>query len=192
MRFLSFLVNVYMMLIFIRIILTWFTGMGHNGFQDILARITDPYLNWFRQRFTFLRVGVMDLSPIAALGVLTLVNRVFSTLARYGRITLGITMALLLQALWGAVAFFLGFMIIILVLYLIGQLTAHDKGGSFWRIVDSIASPVLSRINHVFFKDRIVNSMTSVILSIVCMGVLYLVLGIFISIVSGMFARLPI
>lgn len=188
---LSFFVSVYMLLIFIRIVLTWFTGIRHGGFQDILARITDPYLNWFR-RFTVLRVGFLDLSPIVALGVLSLVNRIFSTLARYGTITIGIVLAMILQALWAAVSFFLGFLIIVLILRLVAHLAKVNSYSPFWRVVETISQPVLFRINRIFFKNRIVNFGTSVILSIAGLGICYLVLGLLVSFVSRALARLPL
>ena len=178
-----------MMIIFVRIILTWFSGMDNGGFQDILARITDPYLNWFR-RFPALRMGFLDLSPIVALGVLSLVNRILGTLASYGTITIGVILAMVLQAVWGAVSFFLGFLIIILILRLIANLL-RQSGNSFWSIINGLSQPVLYRINNFFFRDRIVNFMTALVVSIATLVVVYLILNILVFIFSGMLARLP-
>ena len=193
MRALSFIVNIYMMIIFVRIILTWFTGAGsgYGGFQETLAKITDPYLNWFR-RFPILRVGFLDLSPIVALGVLSLVNGIFNTLARYGTITVGIILAMILQALWAAVSFFLGFLIIVQILRLIAHLAGQGTYNPFWRIVDAISRPVLLRTNRIFFRNRIANFGVSVIISIVSLGIMYIVLGMLVSFVSGTLARLPL
>jgi YggT family protein len=179
-----------MLIIFVRIILTWFQGMDQGGFQEVLAKITDPYLNWFR-RFPALRIGYMDLSPIVALGVLSLFNRVLGTLAAYGTISLGIILALILQAAWGAVAFFLGFLIIILILRLIAQLF-NLNGNSFWYIIESISRPVLYRINRFIFNNRIVNFTTGIIVSLAVLVAAYLVLNILVFIVSGLLVRLPI
>ena len=41
--------SLYMWAIFIRIILTWFRGLNTARAEEYLARITDPYLNWFRR-----------------------------------------------------------------------------------------------------------------------------------------------
>ena len=188
---LSFLLNIYMVIIFVRIILTWFKGISTGGLADVLAKITDPYLNWFR-RFTFLRVGMLDLSPILALGVLSVVNGIFSTIAHYGTITIGIILAMILQALWGAVSFFIGFLIIVLVLRLIGHLARQSTYHPFWRIVDTISQPVLFRINRIFFKGRILNYGTGLILSIVSLGIAYIALGLLVGFVSGMLVKLPL
>ena len=190
MNTLSFLVNIYMIIITIRIVLTWFSGFDYGRFQEILAAITDPYLNWFRR--LPLRVGYLDLSPLVALGVLTLVNRIFSTFAIYGTITLGIILALTLQILWGAVSFFLGFLIILLVLRLIAHFAKVDISSPFWSVVDTISRPVLYRVNRFLFRDRIVNFGTGIVISIVGLGISYILLGIIISIVSGTLIRLPL
>ena len=188
---LNFLISIYMVLIFFRIILTWFSWSGNSGLLDILSRITDPYLNLFR-RFTFLRMGFLDLSPIAAIGVLSLLNRIISILAIHKTITLGIILAMFLQIAWGLVSFILGFLIIVLVLRLIANLARQNMNSPFWRIVDTISQPVLYRINRVFFKGRIVNFATAVIISIVGLGICYIALRILVILVSGALARLPL
>jgi YggT family protein len=187
---LSFLVSIYMLIIFIRIILTWFSGMDQGRFPEILARITDPYLNWFR-RFPALRMGYLDLSPIVALGVLSLVNRVLNTLAAYGTISIGIILALILQAVWGAVSFFLGFLIIVLILRLIAHLLKLGAN-SFWSIIESISQPVIFRINRFIFKSRIVSFTAGVIITLAVLAAVYLILNIAVFIVTGILVRLPI
>jgi YggT family protein len=191
MGFLSSLVSLYMIIVFIRIILSWFTGIGRSGFQDILAKITDPYLNWFR-RFPFLRTGFLDFSPIVALGVLSLINSVFSTLAHYGTITIGIVLAMILQVFWGAASFVLGFLIIVLGLCLIARLARVNMYSPFWRVVDAISQPVLYRISRIFFKNRIVKFTTSVGLSIAALVILYLALKALVVFLSGILARTPL
>ena len=191
MHVLSSVVSIYMMIIFFRIILSWFSGMGHGGIQGILARITDPYLNWFR-RFPILKMGFLDLSPVVALGVLTLVNRIFTTLALYKTITLGIILALTLQVFWAAASFFLGFLIIVLVLRLVAYLARSNMYSSFWRIVETISQPVIHKINRILFKDRIVNYTTSLIVSIASLGVIYLGLRMLVFFFIGTLARMPV
>lgn len=188
---LAFLTSVYMMIITIRIILTWFGGIGQGGFQSTLAKITDPYLDWFR-RFPVLRTGFLDFSPIVALGVLSLVNRIFGTLARYGTISLGIILAMVLQAVWGAVSFFLGFLIIILLLRLAAHFFARSINSPFWRVIDSIARPVLYKISRVLFKNRIVNFINSVIVSAAALGICHVVLGILVGFLSRFLVGLPV
>ena len=188
--FLNFLINIYMMIIFVRIILTWFSWIQDSRIRDILAGITDPYLNWFR-RFTFLRIGYIDLSPIAAIAVLSLASRLLTMLAFQGRLSIGIILALVLQALWGVISLILGFLIVVLVLRLIGHLIKQSIYGTFWNIVNSISQPVIYKINRVIFKNRIVNFTTAVTISIVSLLAASLIFRILVSIVSGVLIRSP-
>lgn len=64
--------QIYLILIFVRILLTWFpTVEWMNQIQSFLSPITDPYLNIFRSFIP--PIGGLDLSPILAILVLQLV-----------------------------------------------------------------------------------------------------------------------
>lgn len=61
--------QIYLLLIFVRILLTWFpTVSWMNQVASFLSPITDPYLNIFRSLIP--PIGGLDLSPI--LGILLL------------------------------------------------------------------------------------------------------------------------
>jgi YggT family protein len=179
-----------MLIIFFRIILTWFPGFGNSGVINVLSAITDPYLNWFR-RFTFLRLGFLDLSPILALGVLALANRILGMLASYGRISIGIVLALALQAVWGAVSFIIGFLILVLILRLIAFLIRQSGDNPFWNIIDTISQPVLYRINRIFFRNRIVKHITSLLVSIIGLAIIYMALRLLFALISMALVGLP-
>jgi YggT family protein len=188
---LSTATSLYMLVIFVRILLTWFSGVSYSRPVEVLSRITDPYLDFFR-RFPVLRLGFLDLSPIAALAVLSLVNRVFATLARYGAISLGIILAMLLQAIWSAASFLLGFGTIILILRLIAFWTNRNVYTGFWRIIDTISQPLLFRINRILFGGSIVRYQTGLLVSIGILAALYILGGFGIGILSVLLVRLPI
>lgn len=64
--------NIYLLLIFVRILLTWFqTANWANQVASFLGPITDPYLNLFRSFIPPL--GGLDISPILAILLLQLV-----------------------------------------------------------------------------------------------------------------------
>ncbi|MDR2111436.1 MAG: YggT family protein [Spirochaetaceae bacterium] len=191
MNILSAITSLYMFLIFIRIMLTWFSGANYGRPYEILSGVTDPYLNWFR-RFSVLRVASMDLSPIAALAVLSVVNNIFTTLARFGRISLGIILALCLSALWSALSFILGFFILVVILRLIAYLSNRNTYGGFWRIVDILSQPVLYRIGRIIFQDRLVHYLTRIITSVAALLILRIGLGILMRLVMNLLIRLPI
>jgi YggT family protein len=190
-RFVNFFLDIYTMILFVRIILTWFSWLRESRIREVLSLITDPYLNWFR-RFTFLRIGYVDLSPIAALAVLSLARRLLTMLALQGRISIGIILALALQAAWGIVSFIIGFLIIVLILHLIGSFVRQGGPSPFWNIIESISKPVIYRINRIVFKNAIINFKAAVFLAIASLGAVYLVLMVLVSIISGMLIRLPL
>ncbi|MDR2701619.1 MAG: YggT family protein, partial [Spirochaetaceae bacterium] len=105
--------SVYMVLIFIRILLTWFTGpdFAHfgrsNSLYAFLCGICDPYINWFR-RFRFLKTSAIDFSPLVALAVLSFVHNIFLFWGQMGRISLALVLVLFLRAIWSILSWVLG------------------------------------------------------------------------------------
>jgi YggT family protein len=190
MNILGGITSLYMILIFIRIMLTWFTGASYGRAYYFLSGVTDPYLNWFR-RFSFLRVANLDLSPIAALAILSVVNNIFLTLGRYGRITLGIILSMLCSVLWSAVSFILSFFIIILVLRLIAYLANRDVYHGFWRIIDIVSQPILYRINRLLFGKRLVRYMTGILTSLGVLLILRVGLDFLVRRILDFLVRLP-
>jgi YggT family protein len=72
--------NIYLLLIFVRILLTWFTTVEWmNQLTSVLSPITDPYLNVFRSFIP--PIGGLDLSPIVAIIVLQVVAQILGSLA---------------------------------------------------------------------------------------------------------------
>jgi YggT family protein len=70
-------IDIYTTLLVIRILLTWFPMIDWMSQPfAALSQITDPYLNIFRSRIPPL--GMFDISPIVAIGVLQLLSWVFS------------------------------------------------------------------------------------------------------------------
>jgi len=187
---LNFVISIYMMIIFVRIILTWFSWLRDSQLRDVLARITDPYINFFRQ-FPFLKIGYVDLSPMAAIVVLSLVNRFLTTLAFHGRITIGITLGLVLQAVWGLVSVVLGLLIIILALRLIAHFMKISVYTPFWRVVDYISQPVIFRVTSTIVKDRILQFTTSIVVSIAALGAVFLISRFLVIFLYGVLINLP-
>jgi YggT family protein len=79
---------VYLVLIFIRIILSWIPRIPYNrwlsGFLKFVTDVTDPYLNLFRRVLPPVRLGpgALDLSPIVATFVLIIVSGIVTSLIR--------------------------------------------------------------------------------------------------------------
>jgi YggT family protein len=79
---------VYLVLIFIRIILSWIPRIPYNrflnGFLKFVTDVTDPYLNLFRRFLPPVRLGpgALDLSPIVATFVLIIVSTIVAGIIR--------------------------------------------------------------------------------------------------------------
>lgn len=82
------LVLVYLVLIFIRIIVSWFRSVPYHpvlsAFLTFVHDVTDPYLNLFRRFIPMARLGGagIDLSPIIATFVLLIVGGIVADLIR--------------------------------------------------------------------------------------------------------------
>jgi YggT family protein len=78
--YLRTLLTIYIVIIFIRILMSWFTRIPYNRFLDaflkFVSEVTDPYLNIFRRILPMVRIGpgALDLSPIVAVLVLSIVG----------------------------------------------------------------------------------------------------------------------
>jgi YggT family protein len=76
------LILVYLVLIFIRIIMSWIPRMPYNRYLaavlTFVSDVTDPYLNLFRRFIPPMRMGpaALDLSPIVATFVLLIVGSI--------------------------------------------------------------------------------------------------------------------
>ncbi len=190
MRLLGALTTIYTILVFLRILLTWFEGNDLGQPYRVISQMTDPYLNWFR-RFKSFQTEGMDFSPLIALAVLALTNNIFLTLGNYGRITVGIILSLALSSLWSAVAFILVFFIIVLAVRLIAYIVGANSVSPLWRILDVLGKPVLYRINRIIYRDRIVTFQTGLFTAILVLLGLRILGGLVIGLLSGLLTQLP-
>jgi YggT family protein len=82
------LIYVYVILIFIRILMSWLPRVPYNRVLDIFLKfvrdVTDPYLNLFRRFIPMARLGpaAIDLSPMVGTIVLLILGSVVANLIR--------------------------------------------------------------------------------------------------------------
>lgn len=65
----------YIVLLFARVIGSWFPALAHYKIMRFVAHYTDPYLNLFRRIIPPIG-GVLDLSPLLAFFALGILERV--------------------------------------------------------------------------------------------------------------------
>jgi len=143
----------YMLLLFIRIIITWFSGTDFGKPYEILKSITDPYLNYFRQ-FSFLQIGMMDFSSIAGILLLVIILNILNTISSYGTITLGLVLAIILGALWSAINFLITFFIILTLIRLVTGFINARRQSPLMSTIETIISPVTNFVYYKIFKNK--------------------------------------
>lgn len=148
MNIISAMLSVYMILIIIRIFLTWFRGNINSKAVEILTQVVDPYLNIFR-RITWLRAGTFDFSPIVAMMVLGLFVQMTSTIAQTGRFTAAMLLSYVVYALWSFISFILDILVIMMVVRLI-SLFFKRSSHQIWFIMDNILNRVMAKILGIF------------------------------------------
>jgi len=161
---LSSVVSIYILLIFIRIIISWFMSGINSKPIDLLCAITDPYINWWRNKL-YLRLGFLDLSPVVGITALSILRSILYSISRYEKITLGSILALIVMSAWSIISFVLVFCIIVLVLRIFAYLTNRDIYTPFWKLVESITQPLLYETNRLIFGNRIENYLKGIIIS---------------------------
>lgn len=137
----------YLLLLSLKIILTWFQGVYLGKAFNLLSDITDPYLSVF-YRLKFLRKGIFDFTPIAAILVLVVVLDLINGLLFYGRITLGFFLSALLSALWSGIAFILLLFLIVGIIRVFIMALRRNANNALLKVVDIIIQPAVSLVTR--------------------------------------------
>ncbi len=154
------LLSFYSLLIWLRIILTWIRVPGQtqeNPFAYYIGKVVDPYLSWFRG-ISSLRRSHIDLTPLVALAVLSVVQSMLRFYGAYGTITIGMVVALILQTLWSyLLSPVFWFLIILLGFRLFFCYKRSAKTISYITMLDSLIGGVLNWIQRLFYPKRTIN-----------------------------------
>jgi len=169
MQVVSAVLQVYMVLLVIRIVLTWVSmDQGHPVLR-VLHAVSDPYLDWFR-RFRILVVGNLDFSPLAALVVVNFFASLARALGTEGQITVGSALAILVLLLWGAVSFFLLLLGILAVVRFLG-IQFRWGGPLLWSYLDALLQPAAYAVGRRLRPKTFLSYTTTLILlAVVTLG----------------------
>jgi YggT family protein len=189
-RVLNAIVIVYVFLCAARVLMSWVPDLDAGKGGEILARATDPYLNWFR-RFKVLRSGAFDFSPIAALAILAVVNDLLTTVAYAGSLTVGLVLGLLVGAAWSAVGFIISFFVVCAVARMIAYAARWNSLHPLWMVIDSMLNPVLFRINRLIYRGRIVNYIQGLVTGFAVLLLLRMGGGALVGLAIRSLERLP-
>lgn len=191
-RFLASAASIYSILIFIRIIITWFSTGNQSKPVLLLARITDPYLEWWRDKFN-LRIGFLDFSPVLAIAALSVFQSILFRISATGRLSIGSIIASVLVSVWSIISFIIVICIILLVLRIIAYITNRDTySNPFWRSIDSISQSLLYRTNRVIFGKKIPGYLKGIIVSTLALIGISIAGKYLIPLIANLLSRLPI
>lgn len=178
---LSFILSIYSLLIWIRIILTWVKiprqnqrPINEGGFQRFLSRIIDPYLNLFKG-VRWLRTKTIDFSPLLAFAVLSIIQSLLSIFAKTGTLSLGRTLALIVQTFYAyLIAPFFFIFILLLIVRLFFCFKRTPTTIIMARKIESIIGSLLNYVQKTFFGSRGVANRTLVIATLIFTVILFL------------------
>ena len=190
-RTLSSLVTAYTLLVFVRVMLTWFPSAQYSKFGQFLANLCDPFLNLFR-KIRFLRFGNLDFSPALAIGVLALSSSFLQRLANGQRISVGMILSALVSICWSLMHSLLEIFVLILIIRLIVSFFSSLNNSPFFLSLDNFLSPLLYSISRKFAPNRYIKYQTLLVIGIVTSVVLIVIGNILIGIICGLLSALPI
>jgi len=142
-RLLSGLLVVYIVLISMRFLLSWFPGSASGPGWRLLLRLTDPYLRLFRG-IGFLRRGMFDFTAVAAVLVLIVALDLSRAVADRGRFTLGLAFGTLAGALWSGLSFLLVLFIVAAALRLVFRLFTRRYENPVGELLEAMVRPAVS------------------------------------------------
>ncbi len=166
----GFVVKIYSYLCIAYIFLSWLSPMSRSGFFD---EVCGPYLNWFR-RFRFTQIGMLDFSPILALGFLQILSQFFYRLSATNVFSPLSFLISIIAIIWSFFSFVLNFFVIILAVRLILDFLPEYRHGNFTQMLDRFLSPVFVKI-HRLLGGRFISIREQIIISLaVCIAARFL------------------
>jgi YggT family protein len=190
-RFLTAIIYFYILLLSLRIILSWFQGSVSGRPWTLLIRVTDPYLSLF-SRLRFLRHGIFDFTPLAAILTLVIVLRIIDSIGRFGKISLGIFLGVVTGAIWSAVAFLIVLFLILAVVRAILLAIASTRASRLTAALGFMVEPAVSLVRRIFPVRQPLSDRNYLYLTIAFLFVLRLLGGYLFGLLVGLFYNLPI
>lgn len=190
-RFLTGVIYVYMILLVLRILLSWIRGAVYGKPWELLVRVTDPYLSLF-SRIRFLRQGMFDFTPIAAILTLVVALNVIQSIQRFGTITVGRFLGIVTGAVWSGLAFLL---VLVLILAIVRAIVTALRPGQETQITSAVGmmvEPVVSLVRRILPARRPLTDRQYLYLTIAFLFIVRLLGGYLVGLLIRFFYTLPI
>ena len=189
---LALVVSIYILLCFIRVMLSWFPEVEYSKFGQILSQMCDPYLDIFR-RFRFLRFSSFDFTPAIALCVLMAIQAFFNSLATGSGFHLSTILAMLVMLIGNIFVSLLRFLAVIILVRLIVYLFVGDGSSTYsiWTVVDRSISPIIFRIAAAFFRGRSISFIKAMVTSLIALIVSSVLISYVFGILGNLISMIP-
>ena len=189
--FLARLLNVYSILIWVRIILSWiFPNPSRQNWIYWIGRIVDPYLKAFQNKTSV--IGRLDFSPILAVGTWYVVESILQYYGYYGTITLSMFLYVFLAAFWNS-----GLSIYFWILFfalVFKTIASFSRSPQMWGMADGIGSaarPVTDFVRS-FAKNRILSERTVNLISLALVLVVWFMVKYLVGWLGTLVLRIPL
>jgi YggT family protein len=143
---------IYIVLIFIRVMFAWVRPNMFNPFVRFVYTLTSPYLKIFAG-IRFLRIGVLDFTPLLALFVLFLLMGISYRVLLTGEVSWESLIPLLLRFLFRFLYFFLFIFILATGLRAVFDLVGRRVSSVAVSIVYSLSEPVVKPFRTLLFRS---------------------------------------
>ena len=147
-QILSVATSIYLVLLILRIVTSWLRGPSLGGPNDLLRKVTDPYLRFFASIVPARAAAGLDISSLVGLGVLIVARTIFQAGAA------GVDLTLRLIA-WVTALVLVGMSRWIAVIFLLATLAqwwmARYVGGTgspVARVTEAISRPPLTLVQR--------------------------------------------
>lgn len=190
-RFLNGVIYVYMILLVLRILLSWIRGAVYGKPWELLVRVTDPYLSLF-SRIRFLRQGMFDFTPIAAILTLVVALNVIQSIQRFGTITVGRFLGIVTGAVWSGLAFLL---VLVLILAIFRAVVLAVRPGQETQITSAVGmmvEPAVSLVRRIVSARSPLTDRQYLYLTIAFLFIVRILGGYLIGLLVRFFYTLPI
>lgn len=189
--FLARLLNVYSILIWVRIILSWiFPNPSRQNWIYWFGRIVDPYLKAFQNKTSV--IGRLDFSPILAVGTLYVVESILQYYGYYGTITLSMFLYVFLAAFWNyglSIYFWILFFALVFK-----TIASFSRSPQMWGMADGIGSaarPVTDFVRS-FAKNRILSERTVNLISLALVLIVWFMVKYLVGWLGTLVLRIPL
>lgn len=184
-------VTIYTVMCFVRIIITWVPSMQYSGVGRFLSSMCDPYLNIFAR--LPLRFGMLDFSPVVAIGVLTLLSSLLSTTASTGYIRIGYVLASVVSLLWSIAQSLLSVLLLVILVRFIVECVTNGNlpYNSVWRALDSALSPMIYKIIALVKASDDTSYKKALGVALIILGLLFVTGVILIRVICTLLILIP-